>query len=147
MIVSLIRRLVPDAVRIPAYIVVIAAFVTAVDLSMNAFVHDLHKVLGIYIPLIVVNCVVLGRAEVFASKQGVWLSTVDGFAIGVGFTFALTLLGAVREVIGGGTLLGFSLFGASYHPAIVFILPPGAFIALGFLIMAYRIYESRRGKK
>ncbi len=133
-VVSLIRSVIPAKVRIPAYIVVIAAFVTVVDLVMNAYAHDLHKALGVFIPLIVVNCVILGRAEAFASRNGVAASVADGLGMGLGFTLSLTLLGSVREVLGNGTLFGASLFGASYQPLIVMILPPGAFITLGLLL-------------
>jgi electron transport complex protein RnfE len=146
-VISMLRRVIPEEVRIPAFIVVIAAFVTAVDLTMNAFVHDLHKVLGIFIPLIVVNCVVLGRAEAFASKNGVAISALDGFATGLGFTLALTLLGSVRELLGAGALFGIPVFGADYVPSLVFILPPGAFLALGGLIVGVRIFEQKRAAR
>lgn len=133
-IVSMIRGIIPRKVRIPAFIIVIATFVTVVDLVMNGFAHELHKALGLFIPLIVVNCIILGRAEAFASKNGPWRSLIDGLGMGIGFTLSLFILGALRELLGSGTLLGISIFGAGYVPVLVFILPPGAFIALGFLL-------------
>ena len=133
-VVSLVRSVIPAKVRIPAYIVVIATFVTVVDLVMNAYAHDLHKALGVFIPLIVVNCVILGRAEAFASRNGVAASLADGLGMGLGFTLSLTLLGAVREVLGNGTLFGAAVLGPSYQPLIVMVLPPGAFITLGLLL-------------
>jgi len=146
-VVSLVKNLIPAKVRIPAYIVIIASFVTVVDLVMNAYVHDLHKVLGLFIHLIVVNCVVLGRAESFASKNGLFSSILDAVGTGLGFTLALFVLGAVREVLGNGSVMGFDLFGAGFKPSIVMILPPGAFIALGFLMMLYNFVEERKRVK
>jgi electron transport complex protein RnfE len=146
-VVSLVKNIIPAKVRIPAYIVIIASFVTVVDLMMNAYMHDLHKVLGLFIPLIVVNCVVLGRAESFASKNGILSSVVDGLGTGLGFTFALMVLGGVREVLGSGSIFGLDLFGAGFHPSIVMVLPPGAFIALGFLMMMYNFVEERKRVK
>lgn len=134
-VVSALRKLIPSDVRIPAFIVVIATFVTIIDLSMNAFVHDLHKVLGIFIPLIVVNCIILGRAEAFAYTNGIFRSAIDGLFMGAGFTMALVILGSVREVLGAGTIFGMPVGEGFLHPAITFILPPGAFIALGFIMM------------
>lgn len=144
MAISLIRNYIPNEVRIPSYIIVIASFVTIIDLSMNAYFHDLHKVLGLFIPLIVVNCVILGRAEAFASKNTVFLSAFDGLFTGLGFTFALFLLGGVREILGSGALLGVNLLGPSYHPTIAFILPPGAFIALGFILVGVKWLDGKR---
>jgi len=146
-VVSLVKNLIPTKVRIPAYIVIIASFVTVVDLVMNAYVHDLHKVLGLFIPLIVVNCVVLGRAESFASKNGLFSSILDAVGTGLGFTLALLVLGGVREILGNGSIMGFDLFGAGFKPSIVMILPPGAFIALGFLMMMYKFVEERKRVK
>ncbi len=137
-VVSLVRKYIPNDVRIPSFIIIIASFVTIIDLTMNAYVHDLHKVLGLFIPLIVVNCLILGRAESFASKNSVGYAIMDGVFNGLGFTLALGLLGGVRELLGAGQLLGVDLFGTSFNPAIGFILPPGAFIALGFILMAYK---------
>jgi electron transport complex protein RnfE len=145
-VVALVRNFIPSQVRIPAYIVVIASFVTIVDLSMNAFAHDLHKVLGLFIPLIVVNCAILGRAEAFASKNSAAKAALDGIFTGLGFTLALTVLGSVRELLGAGQLLGFDVFGPSYHPAIGFILPPGAFIALGFILWGVKWIDHKRAQ-
>lgn len=131
-VISMLANLIPDKVRIPAFVVIIASFVTVVDLVMQAFVPDLYVTLGIFIPLIVVNCIVLGRAEAFASKNSVFSSLLDGLGMGLGFTLALGVLGAFREIVGSG-----SLFGQKFLPGngiLVFILAPGAFIALGFLI-------------
>jgi electron transport complex protein RnfE len=133
-VVSLLRKLIPGKVRIPAFIVIIASFVTVVQLCMEAYVYDLYKALGIFIPLIVVNCLILGRAEAFASKKPVVYSISDGLGMGLGFTLALFVLGGVREILGSGSLLGFALFGSGYQPFLLLILPPGAFIALGLLL-------------
>lgn len=141
--VSALRKLIPGQVRIPAFIVIIATFVTVVQLCMEAFVYDLYKALGIFIPLIVVNCLILGRAEAFAFRNSPLRATIDGFGMGIGFTLALFILGAVREVLGSGALLGFSLFGASYVPFLLLILPPGAFIALGCLLAGMNRFEAR----
>lgn len=131
-VVSMMKNLIPDKVRIPAFIVVIATFVTIVDLVMKAYVPSLYDSLGIFIPLIVVNCIVLGRAEAFASKNTVWSSVVDGAGMGLGFTAALGVLGAIREILGGGAIGGLKFI--SGDGILVFILAPGAFIALGYLI-------------
>ncbi|MGA1847057.1 electron transport complex subunit RsxE [Deferribacter abyssi] len=146
-VVSLIKDFIPSKVRIPAYIVVIASFVTMIDLLMNAYAHSLHKSLGLFIPLIVVNCVILGRAESFASKNNAIDSLIDGFGIGLGFTLALFILGCVRELFGNGSILGINLFGESFSPAIVMILPPGAFIALGFLLFIINYLDEKNNKK
>ena len=132
-VISAIKQIVPDQVRIPAFIVVIASFVTILQMCMQAFLPDLYKSLGIFIPLIVVNCIVLGRAESFASKKGVIDSVFDGIGMGLGFTIALTLLGFCRELLGTGKVFGWSLFPETYG-ALLFVLAPGAFIALGYLI-------------
>jgi electron transport complex protein RnfE len=131
-VVSLISSLVPDKVRIPAFVVIIASFVTIVDLLMQAFVPGLYEKLGIFIPLIVVNCIVLGRAEAFASKNTVLSSLIDGLGMGLGFTAALGILGALREILGSGAIFGYKFI--SGDGILVFILAPGAFIALGYLI-------------
>lgn len=146
-VVAMVKNMIPAKVRIPAFIVIIASFVTVVDLLMNAYLHDLHKVLGLFIPLIVVNCVVLGRAESFASKNSVFESIMDGLGTGLGFTLALMILGAVREICGNGSVFGVNLFGAHFSPSIVMILPPGAFIALGFLMVAYNYVEEHKRVK
>ncbi|MDI6795005.1 MAG: electron transport complex subunit E [bacterium] len=132
--VSTLRELIPAKVRIPTFIVIIATFVTIVDLGIAAIDYKLYKALGIFIPLIVVNCVILGRAEAFASKHPLLPSLADGLGMGLGITLSLTVVGAVREILGNGTLLGLSLFGAGYQPVLVMILPPGAFLALGCLL-------------
>ena len=138
----LLRKLIPSGVRIPAFIIIIASFVTVVQLSMEAWVYDLYQALGIFIPLIVVNCLILGRAEAFASKNPVSRSVFDGLGMGLGFTLALFILGAVREIFGSGAILGFDLFGASYQPMLLMILPPGAFITLGLLLAGMNKLEA-----
>ena len=132
-VISAVKKLIPDLVRIPAYIVIIATFVTVVQLCMEAYTPALYASLGLYIPLIVVNCIVLGRAESFAAKNGVVASAFDGIGIGLGFTWALALLGACRELLGSGTLFGVTLMPEEYG-SLIFILAPGAFIVLGYLI-------------
>jgi electron transport complex protein RnfE len=133
LVISLVKNQIPAKVRIPSFIVVIASFVTMVDLSMAGFLPSLHEQLGLFIPLIVVNCLVLGRAEAFASKNNVGSSIIDGIGMGLGFAFGLTLLGAVREVLGSGKVFGMQIFSDTYA-MLVFVLAPGAFIALGYLI-------------
>lgn len=133
-VISLLKNLIPDKVRIPVFIVVIASFVTMIDLTMNAYTPDLHAQLGIFIPLIVVNCIILGRAEAFASRNKLSASFVDGLVMGLGFTFALVLLGSVREVLGDGAIFGYKFVAEDASTILLFILQPGAFIALGFLI-------------
>ncbi len=143
-VVALMRKVIPSGVRIPAFIIIIATFVTVVQLCMEAWVYDLYLALGIFIPLIVVNCLILGRAEAFASKNPVSRSAADGLGMGLGFTLALFMLGAVREIFGSGAILGFDLFGPSYQPILLMILPPGAFITLG-LLLALMSRMSRNG--
>lgn len=133
-VISLIRGFVPKKMRIPVFIVVIATFVTIVDLVLYGFFFELHKSLGLFIPLIVVNCIVLGRAEAFASKNSLLDSIVDALGMGVGFILAIVVLAAIREILGNGTIMGLTLFPQSYQPVIVAILPPGAFITLGFML-------------
>jgi electron transport complex protein RnfE len=132
-VISLVKNIIPDKVRIPAFIVIIAAFVTVVQLLMQAFVPALYKSLGLFIPLIVVNCIVLGRAEAFASKNKVGSSAIDGLGIGLGFTFALVLLGSIREILGSGKLFNITLYSENFV-TLLFVLAPGAFIVLGYLI-------------
>ena len=132
-VISAVKKLIPDMVRIPAYIVIIATFVTVVQFCMEAYVPALYASLGLYIPLIVVNCIVLGRAESFAAKNGIIASAFDGIGIGLGFTWALALLGACRQLLGTGKLFGLSLVPEEYG-SLIFILAPGAFIVLGYLI-------------
>lgn len=136
MAISLIKNIIPDQVRIPAYIVVIASFVTILEMVMKAYVPGLYASLGLFIPLIVVNCIVLARAESYASKNTVLDSGLDGLGIGLGFTFALTLLGSVRELLGTGKFFGLTIFPEQYG-ILIFVLAPGAFIALGYLIAVF----------
>ncbi len=140
--ISVLKNVIPDKVRIPAFIVIIASFVTIVQLLMEAYVPFLYEQLGLYIPLIVVNCIILGRAEAFASKNGLVDSLFDGIGMGLGFTLALTLLGLIRELLGAGTVFGFNLFSiiGVQEPKmmLVFILPPGAFLVLAYLIAVIR---------
>ncbi len=143
-IVSLIRNIVPSRIRIPCYIVVIATFVTIVDLVMAAYAPELHKNLGIFIPLIVVNCIILGRAEAFASKNSFVMSILDGLGMGAGFTFALVITSFIREIIGTGKIWGLVLLGSSYNPMLLAILAPGAFITLGLLIGLFNLLEQRK---
>ena len=133
MVISALKNVIPDMVRIPGYIVVIATFVTVVQMCMEAFIPALYASLGLFIPLIVVNCIVLGRAEAFAAKNGVVASAFDGIGIGLGFTIALTLLGAIRELLGTGKLFNLTIMPEQFG-SLIFVLAPGAFIALGFLI-------------
>lgn len=142
MAISAIKSFVPDRVRIPAYIVVIATFVTLLQMFMQAYLPALNESLGIFIPLIVVNCILLGRAEAYASRHSVSDSLMDGIGIGLGFTLALTLLGSVRELLGAGTVFGLRLFPETYG-SLVFVLAPGAFIALGFLIALINYIRKR----
>lgn len=147
-LISMLRRIIPKQVRIAVFVVIISGFVSAVELLMKAFFYDLYGALGIFIPLIVVNCIIFARAEAFAAKNPVLPSAVDGLAMGLGFTFALVIIGTVREILGNGSFLGFSLFGSHYSPAIIFILPSGAFLTLGFLIAAvHKIKNSADDKK
>ena len=140
--ISLLKKLIPDAVRIPAFIVVIAGFVTVLQLLIQAFLPDLNNSLGIFIPLIVVNCIVLGRAESVASKQNPVLSILDGVSIGLGFTMSLTILGSVREFIGSGKVFEQLIYPDSYG-ALLFILPPGAFMVLGCLIALFNVITKK----
>lgn len=141
LVVSLIKNFIPDKVRIPAIIVVIASFVTIVELSMQAFAPALFDALGLFIPLIVVNCIVLGRAEAFASKNNIYSSIIDGLGMGIGFTFALTVLGGIREILGSGAIFGFKFIEGD--GMLLFILAPGAFIVLGYLIMLMQKLKSK----
>jgi Na+-translocating ferredoxin:NAD+ oxidoreductase subunit E len=159
-LISLLRNVIHPDVRIPAYVLVIASLVTVTDLAMNAYLPELHKVLGIFIPLIVVNCLVIGRAEAFASKNGPAAAAVDGLAMGLGFTFALMALGGLRELLGNGTLFsqahlmfgasaqGLTLsLGADFQGMLLAILPPGAFIGLGFLIALKNLIDQRAARR
>ncbi len=144
LLVSLIHQWIPSKIRIPIYITVIATFTTIVDLVMAAYTPALHKALGIFIPLIVVNCIILGRAEAFAGKNGVAASIMDGLGMGLGFTLSLSLLGFTRELLGNGTLWGYPLLGMSYKPMLIMILPPGAFLVLGLYMALINWIDRKR---
>ena len=144
LVISLMRKIIPDKIRIPAFVVVIATFVTIVGMLLKAYVPSLDAALGLFIPLIVVNCIILARAESFASKNGPVESAVDGLSMGLGFSMALTILGVIREVLGNGSLFGLNLFGASFEPMLLFILPPGAFLTLGFLLAGFNKLRSKK---
>ena len=146
-VISLLRKCIPDKIRIAAYVVVIAGFVTMIDMLLNAFLPELAESLGIFIPLIVVNCIILARAEAFASKNSVGLSALDGLGMGLGFTLALSLISSVRELLGAGTIWGIQIFGAAYEPMLVFILAPGGFIVLGLLIAIIQMIRNKNAKK
>lgn len=146
LVISLLRNFIPKQVRIPAYITVIAGFVTMVQLIVKAFAPDLDKALGIFLPLIVVNCIILGRAESFASKNGVLASALDGLGMGIGFTLAITLIAAIREILGSGTLFGMAVLGAAYTPAIIMILAPGGFLTFGLLMGLINFIGQKRAK-
>lgn len=142
LVISLIKNLIPDKVRIPAFIVVIASFVTIIQMLMEAYVPSLYASLGVFIPLIVVNCIILGRAEAFASKNTPIDSILDGVGIGLGFTLSLTVIGAVRELLGSGAVFGFSFGIADYMP-LVFVLAPGAFLVLGYLMALFNKFAKK----
>lgn len=142
--ISLVRKFVPSKIRIPIFIVIVATFVTIVGQVMEGYLPSLFASLGLFIPLIVVNCLILARAEAYASKNSVINSLMDGLGMGLGFTWALTLLGAVRELFGAGSVFGFGLLGAAYKPALIMILPPGAFLALGILLAINNYYKAKK---
>lgn len=141
--ISLLKNFIPDKVRIAAFIVVIATFVTIVDLVMKAYTPDLYNSLGIFIPLIVVNCIILGRAEAFAQKNDIGPSILDGLGMGIGFTLAITLIGSIREVLGNGSFFGYHLVSEHASTMLIFILPPGAFVTYGFLIAIMNRIKSK----
>jgi electron transport complex protein RnfE len=143
LVVSTLKKVIPNQIRIPCFIVVIATFVTVVDMVMKGYFYDLHKSLGLFIPLIVVNCIVLGRSEAFASKNSILDSFIDAIGMGIGFTLGLFLLGFARELLGNGTVFGIKI-AAGMKPALIFILPPGAFISLGFLTGLFTRYLVRK---
>ncbi|MDP8242002.1 MAG: electron transport complex subunit E [Candidatus Celaenobacter antarcticus] len=145
--ISLIKNLIPSQVRIPCFILVIASFVTIVDMAMEAYVPPLHKSLGIFIPLIVVNCIILGRAEAFASKNGVFKSMLDGLGMGFGFMLAIMVIALIREFLGVGTILDIRILPASYKPMIAAILPPGAFVTIGLLMGLLNILQNKKKSK
>lgn len=146
-VVSLTRKLVNNKVRVPVYITSIATIVTVVELVLKAFAPALYKELGLYLSLIVVFAIILARAEVFASKNKVIPSFFDGFGMGCGFTIAMLSIGVIRELFGNGTILGFQIFGSSYNPALIMILPPGAFILIGYMMGAIKMYNERKEAK
>jgi electron transport complex protein RnfE len=142
--ISLLRKFIPSKIRIPAFVVVIASFVTIVGMVMEGYVPALFKSLGLFIPLIVVNCIILARAESFAFKNGVGPSIMDAVGMGLGFTWALTLLGIIRELIGAGQIFGITILGAAFKPAIVMILPPGGFLTLGLVLAVYNVIKNKK---
>lgn len=150
LMISLLRKFIPDRVRMPAYIVIVASFVTMVQFLMQGFVYSVYASLGIYIPLIVVNCIILGRAESYASKNGPIESLFDGIGMGLGFTMSLTILGAIREIIGAGTILGYSFIPAnnptSFEPVSIVVMAPGAFFVLAFMVAVMNRIKSKKGK-
>lgn len=146
LVISLIRKFIPDKIRIASYIVVIAAFVSIIEMLLKAYLPAISDALGLFIPLITVNCIILARAESFASKNKPIPSMFDGLGMGLGFTLGLSILGSVREILGAGTLLGISLFGKGFSPALIFILPPGAFLALGVILAIYNMIKDKKKK-
>ena len=147
-VISLLRRLIPQKIRIAAYVVIIASFVTVIDLLLQAYLPSLSKSLGLYIPLIVVNCIILARAEAFASKNSVLPSLIDGLSMGVGFTLALSAIAVAREILGNGTLYGIPLFGANFTPAAIMVMAPGGFLTLGLLIaLVQKLRQRSEGKE
>ncbi len=146
MLISALKNIIPDKVRIPSYIVIIATFVSMIDLLIQGFLPSLSASLGVFIPLIVVNCIVLGRAEAFANKNTVFDSLLDGLGMGIGFTIALTLIGAIREILGSGSILGFQFIPAEYH-ILIFVLAPGAFLVFGFVMAAVRFLVNKSEAK
>ncbi len=146
LMISLLRKIIPDGVRIPAFIVVIATFVTVIQLLLQGYIPSLYASLGIYIPLIVVNCIILGRAEAFASKNNIFLSIFDGLGMGLGFTLGLTLIGIVRELLGTGAIFNVRVLPSSYEPLTIFILAPGAFFVLAFLTAIMNKIKIKKGK-
>lgn len=147
LVISLIRKIVPDKVRIPVFITVIAGFTTMVQLLLAGFLPEINKQLGIYIPLIVVNCIIFARAEMFAQKNSPISSVMDGLGMGAGFTLAITLIGSVREILGAGTWMGIPVTAKLFDPAVLFILPPGGFLVMGFLIAAFNKLADRKKPK
>lgn len=146
-IVSLIKKVTPDEIRIPIFVVVIATFVTIVQMFLEAYAKSIYDSLGIFLPLIVVNCIILGRAEAFAYKNSVMSSIVDGLSSGLGYTFALFVISSIREIIGNGSFWGISLFGESFRPISIFIQPPGAFIILGLFVGVFNLIRSKKSIK
>ncbi len=147
LVISILRKFIPSKIRIAAYIVIIAGFVTVVDLTLQAYMQELSSSLGMFIPLIVVNCIILARAEAFASKNAPLPSLIDGLTMGLGFTVAISILSTVRELLGAGTIYGVQVFGQGYTPIIMMILPAGGFLTLGFLIAVFQHFMEKNKKK
>ena len=147
LMISMLRKIIPDGVRVPAFIVVVASFVTIVQFLLEAYIPSLNDSLGLYIPLIVVNCIILGRAEAFAGKNKVIPSIFDGLGMGIGFTIGLTSIGAVRELIGAGQLFGFQILPTSYEPVTIFIMAPGAFLVLALLVAVQNYVKNKKAAK
>ncbi len=146
-VISLLRNIIPDKIRIPAFVVVICTFVTLVEMIVKAFVPALYESLGIFIPLIVVNCIILARAEAFASKNGPLLSAADGLGMGAGFTLAITVIGMVREILGSGSIFGISIFGAGFEPMLLALMAPGGFIVFGLVLGIANYFTEKAAKK
>jgi electron transport complex protein RnfE len=146
-VISLLRKFIPARVRIPCFIIVIASFVTIVELVMGAYLPELSKALGIFIPLIVVNCIIIGRAEAFAAKNGIWVSVLDAIGMGIGFTLALLLIGTIRETLGDGKFFGYMVFGPKYQPVLLMLLAPGGFITMGLLMGYFNLLDAKMKKK
>ena len=144
--ISLVRKLIPSKIRIASYIVIIATFVSVIEMLLKAYLPSISSALGLFIPLIVVNCIILARAESFASKNKPLPSAIDGLGMGLGFTLGLSILGAVREILGAGTLLGIDIFFGHYNPAVMFILPPGAFLVLGIILAIFNVVKFKKDK-
>lgn len=142
-VISLLRKFIPDNIRIPGYIVVIATFVTILEMVMHAYTPGLYASLGIFVPLIVVNCIILGRAEAFAGKNSPMASLLDGLGMGIGYTIALVILGGIRELLGNGTFLGYTILGGTISPALIMILPPGAFITLAVILAVLKKLQDK----
>lgn len=142
-IISLLRNIIPNQIRIASYIVIVAGLVTVVDMILKAFIPSLSESLGLFIPLIVVNCIILARAESFASKNNVLASAIDGVSMGLGYTSAMVVVSAIREILGSGTLCGFDIFGGNFSPALLIILPPGGFLVLGAVIAVFQFVRSK----
>ena len=147
MLISMLRKIIPDSVRMPAFIVIVASFVTIVQFLLEGFVPSLYDSLGLYIPLIVVNCIILGRAESYASKNPVLPSIFDGIGMGLGFTMGLTIIGLIREILGAGTFFNIKIFGDWFTPITIFIMAPGAFLVLGFLVAGMNIIRKKMEAK
>lgn len=146
-VISLLRNIIPDKVRIPAFVVVICSFVTMVQMFMQAFIPELYESLGMFIPLIVVNCIILARAEAFASKNAVLHSAVDGLGMGIGFTLAILIIGCIRELLGSGTIFGSNVFGESFEPMLIMVLAPGGFLAYGLVLGATNFITNKLEKR